>query len=1136
MRYIADLHIHSKYSRATARNLDLENVYIWAQLKGITVVATGDFTHPAWFAEIKEKLVPAEDGLFRLSEELEKVCDKQVPLSCRRPVRFALVTEISNIYKKDGAVRKNHNLVFMPGLEEVSLFNSRLDTLGNIKADGRPILGMDARNLLEIALEVSEDSLFIPAHVWTPWFSLFGSKSGFDSLRDCFEDLAPYVFALETGLSSDPPMNWRVSEIDGLTLVSNSDAHSPANLGREANLFDTELSYQAMVKAIKTGDPDRFCGTFEFFPQEGKYHHDGHRACGVTLTPAMTREMKGICPVCGKPLTLGVLYRVEELADRPDGRKPEQHHPFRSIIPLPEIISELLGVGWKSKKVQQAYRRVLERLGPEFEVLYEVPIDRIRSYGGVPFLDIAISRMREGRVNTVAGYDGEYGRITIFGEGDLDRLRGEAELFTMPSSASVSKDRAAPKALPRQLTLFDQVPEDQQEPDANGNDADPVTGGLNEQQLAAVTHPGGHLAIVAGPGSGKTRTLTCRIAYLVRTGRAEPSSVLAVTFTNRAAREMEQRLGEMLGPGGDIPTVSTFHAFCFRLLTERGGAAPVVIDEYDRQLLAGKVIRQAKDEGMELNINAAGLLDMIAAAKQAMIMPDDDPSAVALRIDQSVFSRLYAGYQNMLAACGACDYEDMICNVVKLLEQDEDYRKSVQGRFRFLLVDEFQDLNHAQYRLVRALAGPGVEVFIIGDPDQAIYGFRGASPAYFGRFMADYPDAGVIALEKNYRSASVILDASYQVISRQTDNPERVRVYSQIAGPPTVTVAGLGSEKSEAVFVGKTIEEMVGGLGFHSVDFKKAGYGEPGETRGFSDFAVLFRTKRQAWTFADILESAGIPCHVVSKESLFAAKGVAEAVSFLRLVEGCGCLVDLERVAQLLCGARISEALDILMQWGKERGLSVDGLLSSVRRFPVPGLGQADQRKIAGLACNIEKSRVSTEKMQVHEKLACLAETVAEIGAVVRANAKATETFERVINVAKAAGADSRAFFEQVALASDEDALLPGIDKVMLMTIHAAKGLEFPVVFVAGCEEGLIPFYRPDDKAPDIGEERRLFYVAMTRARQKLFLTWAGKRPVYGKTESRKVSRFIDEIEASLKENITPKNRKRPGPVQLELF
>src|SRR5210317_2658403 len=312
MKFIADLHVHSKFSRATAKNLDLENLYIAAQLKGISVVGTGDFTYPQWFSEICEKLEPAEEGLFKLKSEIAKACDEQVPAFCRDSVRFILSTEISNIYKKNDKTRKNHNLVLVPDLAVAKKFSAKLDRIGNIKSDGRPILGLDARNLLEILLETSDQAFLIPAHIWTPWFSLLGSKSGFNSIKECFEDLTPHIFAAETGLSSDPAMNWRVSALDGITLISNSDAHSPLNLGREANLFNTRLSYCAIKTALKTGNPDQFLGTFEFYPEEGKYHIDGHRACDISFWPETTLKHDGVCPVCGKPLTLGVLYRVEE--------------------------------------------------------------------------------------------------------------------------------------------------------------------------------------------------------------------------------------------------------------------------------------------------------------------------------------------------------------------------------------------------------------------------------------------------------------------------------------------------------------------------------------------------------------------------------------------------------------------------------------------------------------------------------------------------------------------------------------------------------------------------------------------------------------------------------------------------------
>ena len=445
MKFIADLHVHSKFSRATAKNLDLENLYIAAQLKGITVVGTGDFTYPAWQKEISDKLVAAEPGLFKLKDELARQCDAHVPSCCRSPVRFMLVTEISNIYKKDGKTRKNHNLVFVPDFDVAQRFSTKLDKIGNIKSDGRPILGLDARDLLETLLETSERAFLVPAHIWTPWFSMLGSKSGFDSIEECFEDLTSHIFAVETGLSSDPAMNWRVSSLDGLTLVSNSDAHSPLNLGREANVFDTELSYSSIKTSLKSGDPKQFLGTFEFYPEEGKYHIDGHRTCKISFWPGTTIKHKGLCPTCGKPLTLGVLYRVEELADRKEGQKPAGSHPYTSSIQLVDILSEVLRVGPASKKVKQTYQTLLYKLGSEFDILHSLDIDAIEQ-ATVPLLGEAIARMRRKEVNIIPGYDGEYGRIRIFKDQERQTLLGQQSLFnvSMPEPP-VAKPKTQPK-------------------------------------------------------------------------------------------------------------------------------------------------------------------------------------------------------------------------------------------------------------------------------------------------------------------------------------------------------------------------------------------------------------------------------------------------------------------------------------------------------------------------------------------------------------------------------------------------------------------------------------------------------------------------------------------------------------------
>jgi uncharacterized protein (TIGR00375 family) len=375
-------------------------------------VATGDFTHPAWFGQLKTKLVPDKPGLFALAPEIERQVAYKAPPSCQGQVNFILSVEISSIYKKNGKTRKVHNLVFFPDMDSAGRFSDKLGKIGNIRSDGRPILGLDARDLLEIVLETNPDGFLIPAHIWTPWFSVLGSKSGFDCLEECFDDLADHIFAVETGLSSDPSMNWRVSSLDNVTLVSNSDAHSPAKLARNATVFLCEPSYFAMKEALKTGDSSLFGGTIEFFPEEGKYHLDGHRKCGVSLHPEQTALNGGLCPACGKPLTVGVLNRVCQLADRPDGHRPQKAHPFLSLIPLESLLGEVLKVGPASKKVQAAYEGLLAEFGPELFILRDLALKELERRK-MPLLAEALSLMRQGRVTRTGGFDGVFGKIKV---------------------------------------------------------------------------------------------------------------------------------------------------------------------------------------------------------------------------------------------------------------------------------------------------------------------------------------------------------------------------------------------------------------------------------------------------------------------------------------------------------------------------------------------------------------------------------------------------------------------------------------------------------------------------------------------------------------------------------------------------
>jgi len=418
MKIVADLHIHSKYSRAVSPEMTLENIDVWAKKKGIQVMGTGDFTHPQWFNEIKTKLEPAEKGLFRLKPELGHSMSKRTSNVQVNSTHFMLTTEISSIYSKGGKARRIHNLIFAPSIEAVEKINTKLGWIGNLKSDGRPILGLDSKELLKIVLDADERCVLVPAHAWTPWFSVFGSMSGFDSIEECFEEMTPHIFAIETGLSSDPAMNWRLSALDKISLISNSDSHSLQKIGREANIFNCELSYDGIIDAIKSKDPKKFLYTIEFFPEEGKYHYDGHRDCQVSFSPSETKKHKNKCPVCGKNLTVGVLNRVDVLADLPAEAVAKAGRVlFKSLIPLDEIIGEAFGVGPKSKKVMSAYEKLISALGSELNVLEESSYNEIAGASDQKIAE-AIKRVREGKVNIKPGYDGEYGKISIFGEKD----------------------------------------------------------------------------------------------------------------------------------------------------------------------------------------------------------------------------------------------------------------------------------------------------------------------------------------------------------------------------------------------------------------------------------------------------------------------------------------------------------------------------------------------------------------------------------------------------------------------------------------------------------------------------------------------------------------------------------------------
>jgi uncharacterized protein (TIGR00375 family) len=1140
--FIADLHIHSKFSRATACNLDLENIYIWAQLKGITVVGTGDYTHPEWISDINRKLEPAEPGLFRLKTDIARSCDEFVPVLCRAPVRFMLSCETSNIYKKKGKTRKNHNLVFFPDIDCVRRFNTRLDLIGNINSDGRPIIGLDARNLLEMVMETSEDGFLVPAHIWTPWFSLLGSKSGFDSIKDCFEDLSPYIFAAETGLSSDPSMNWRVSDLDRITLISNSDAHSPSKLGREANLFKTEMNYYAIRAAMENGDDDQFAGTFEFFPEEGKYHVDGHRKCEVRFTPAQTRFHKGMCPVCGKPLTRGVLHRVEELATRPEGCRPQRWFPFYRLIPLDGLLSEIFRVGSQAKKVKQTYRALLSRLGSELKILHFLDRETIET-ADVPLLAEAILRMRGNRVSFSPGYDGLFGKVQIFTDCERDRLLGQGRLFSgfekslepLQRMHSRPLDVASP-----QLAAVDQhsPPVHSDDPSMGSVISDPVERVicLNDEQQTAVDHPDGHLVIVAGPGTGKTRTLTHKIARLIE-GGADVDHLLAVTFTNKAAKEMKERLGAILGRSSSLPFVGTFHALGYRILKRSmaDGMLSVADEETCRGLVRDAMaLNGLLEKGSVISVD--DMTGWIVSAKQKMLSSEDCLNGLCPHDRLVHFVRSYDTYEHLLRIQSLVDFEDLIFRTVGLLEKKPEMRDRCAGPVSDIFIDEYQDINAGQYRLVRLLAGDHANIRIIGDPDQSIYGFRGSNVNCFKWFMNDFPGSQTVHLRKNYRSTRTILDVSAQVINKNPEKPEsggRHAVYSEMTGDGHIPVMQSASEKAEAVAIGKTIEKMVGGTGFFSLDSCAVDGATDQGRLSFADFAVLFRTRSQGKVILKSLQKAGIPCQLIDRTRVLDHPGVKAVISVFKLLHGVGIIDDIQNAAGVFNSSVSKSSVKILRDWTYRNNLSVAEALVQSCRLPIPHMGHARQHRLYKFIKGLSSFKKKIEGLPAEEILELILRRTA-----LKERYRADPLFERgsghLLETGKAHQKEIAGFLSAIALCKDADVYDTRAEKVALITMHAAKGLEFPVVFIAGCEDGLIP-YRSATRPTDIEEERRLFYVALTRAKKHLFLSKADQRRVNGHIQPRQGSPFLKDIDNRYKRVFVSRGKKNEKPTQKQL-
>ncbi|WP_239679582.1 UvrD-helicase domain-containing protein [Natronosporangium hydrolyticum] len=1026
--FVADLHIHSKYSRACSRDLELPNLAYWARRKGVAVVGTGDITHPAWREHVRESLRPAEPGLFRLPAELERQVDQRLParVAASAPTRFLLSVEISTIYKRDGRTRKVHHLVYLPDLPAADRFAEQLGRIGNLASDGRPILGLDSRDLLELTLTASPEAFLVPAHIWTPWFSALGSKSGFDAIADCYADLADHIFAVETGLSSDPAMNHRVSSLDSYHLISCSDAHSPPALAREATEFACELDYYAIREAMRTGDG--LAGTIEFFPEEGKYHADGHRACGVNWSPAQTRAAGGVCPECAKPLTVGVLSRVEALADRPADAPPPAHaKPVTYLVALAEILGELNRVGPKSKKVAGKLNELVAALGPELTILTQVPVPELRRVGGELFGE-AIDRLRRGEVRRSPGFDGEYGVIRLFDEREVAPGVGRGG----PPPEALFELAAPPKPTPA-VRFAPQVSRAIDAP--SGVASEPVLAGMEEvgtglldrldaMQRVAASAPGGPLLVVAGPGTGKTRTLTHRIAYLCAELGVSPDQCLAITFTRRAAGELGERLAGLLGEVAEGVTVATFHALGLTILREQPAAA-----------------------GLSGGFRVA-----------------DEPEQAALRAEAGEDDE---AYRKLLRAQNLVEVDELVGTALAVLRGEPALAESYRRRWPWLFVDEYQDVDADQYALLRELSPADGNLYAIGDPDQSIYSFRGAEVEFFLRFAEDFTDARVVRLSRNYRSAPPIIAAAVQAIAPTTLVRERrLEPARLLPDAPLLGRYQAGSAADEAQFVARTVDALVGGVSHRSLDAGGRGGLSARSATGevsFADIAVLYRTDAQAGPVLDALQRAGIPVQKRSHNRLASRTGVAEVARELRLA-GPAAAGDV--------ATRVKRAGQTLAE-----------------RYDAPTLDPADTVTV----------------------------TPREVWAAV----------EVLTPLAQECGDDLPQFLTALAAGSEVDALDPRAEAVTLLTVHAAKGLEFPVVFLIGVEDGVLPLTFGGAPLPEsaVAEERRLFFVGLTRAQDRLFVSYR-QRP----------SRFLGVIDTALFESLGPASPPRPRHQQPRLL
>lgn len=1090
MLFTADLHIHSRFSRATSQKLVASHLRAWAMVKGVQVLGTGDITHPAWRAELREHLVRDEhSGLYRSAHCTP--LEQEIPLMERakgpEPL-FLLQGEISSIYKRHGKVRRVHNLVYFPDFDAADRFCARLEGIGNLHSDGRPILGLDCCDLLELLKDTVPDAALVPAHVWTPWFALFGSKSGFDSVEECFGHMSPEIFAMETGLSSDPAMNRLWSHLDGYTLISNSDAHSGENLAREVNLFEGSPSYEGIFQALRR-TPTASCtyaGTVEFFPEEGKYHLDGHRACDVVLEPQEAMALNNICPVCGKPLTIGVLHRVLELADRtapPDIAES----PFTSLIPLPELLGELLQVGAKSRKVAQRYAQLIGHFGSELDILNRIAESDLRQHWEA--LGEGIGRMRRGEVIREGGYDGEYGTVRVFSPQEVASLqtgRRRALLLEteppQPLGKTKAKARKSAKASGEAGSKAkSEAPATFAEPSAEtaptaapdaATDLAFENAAYSPQQQSIIEADDKPLLVTAGPGAGKTRTLVGRIAHLLQQG-VPARRILALTFTRRAATELEERLRAQV-QDGPVPLTDTLHALAFSVWHKAQRCVPDLLSE----TMSHQVFALAQKGATDCSPQQMRQLEnQLSIARELCDIPEH-LQACAERY--SVCKSLHHWV----------DYTDLLEFWLQKLREDATSDSSPHSPWAYVLVDEVQDLSPLQWALIRELLPPdGTGFFGIGDPDQSIYGFRGAQANIVSTLRNFWPNLRCVPLSISYRAAPAIVACASDLMQGRQ---ECGKLQAHSLGPASLHLFTAPSVESEARWVAGQIQHLLGDTSHTLADAAITAKPATGHlTRGScapADIAVLVRLKMQIPPLHKALLHCGIPCAVPEQE---------------------GCWHH-PLVALVLQHAAEQEQL-------------------------VPAAQNDDEAEVCMPDCPPHVWRGGPPALAVYLQHHAPFDALFWESPAWKALLKLWTP-----------QAGWKGLLAHVHLLRDVEMVRSKAERVQIMTLHAAKGLEFKAVFLPGLEEGLLPLNRQalyaspslpsaaQSLSQQRDEERRLLYVGLTRASEALFCSHAAQRTLYGRQLRLPPSSFLRSIRAHYRSStLVEKTRRQEEQLSL---